>query len=513
VTGQTRPFVLVIIDGWGYNPDAFGNAILAARTPHFDRMWESCPRTLVAASGEAVGVPEGQQGNSEVGHLTIGAGRVIFQPLTRIGRAIRDGSFYENPALISAVDTAIQRGRALHLLGLVSPGGVHSHQEHAVAICELARRRGLDRVYVHAFTDGRDELPTSGAAFMAEFVEALARVGVGRVVSVAGRYYAMDRDKRWERIARAYEVVAGSSDARAADPVAYIQAEYGQGVNDEFLPPVSICAAGEEPVRIADSDSVIFFNFRPDRARQLTQALITPDFPQFERSRVPRDLLYVTMTEYERDLPVAIAFPRDDVRNTLAEVVSRSGARQFHVAETEKYAHVTYFINGGREQPFPGEERQLVPSQKAATYDLVPEMSARAVTDVVVERIEMGVDSLIVVNYANPDMVGHTGVFPATVTACETVDGCLGRVVAAAQARGGTVLITADHGNAELKIDAQTQKPLTAHTLNPVPVVITGSQARSLREGGGLSDVAPTVLEIMGLDKPEEMTGTSLISR
>jgi 2,3-bisphosphoglycerate-independent phosphoglycerate mutase len=511
VTGPPRPFVLVIIDGWGHNPDGFGNAILAARTPTFDRLWETCPHTLAAASGESVGVPEGQQGNSEVGHLTIGAGRVIFQPLTQIGRAIRDGSFYENPALVAAVDTAIERGRSLHLLGLVSPGGVHSHQDHAVAICELARRRGLHRVYVHAFTDGRDELPTSGAGFMAEFTQTLSRTGVGRVVSVAGRYYAMDRDKRWDRIARAYEVVAGSGEARADDPVAYIRAQYAAGVNDEFLPPVSICAPGEEPVRIEDGDSVVFFNFRPDRARQLTQALITPDFSQFERSRVLHDLFYVTMTEYERDFPVLIAFPRADIRNTLAEVVSRSGAHQFHVAETEKYAHVTYFINGGREQPFPGEERQLVPSQKAATYDLVPEMSARAVTDIVVGRIELGDDSLIVVNYANPDMVGHTGVFPATVTACETVDGCLDRVVGAALARGGAVLITADHGNAELKIDAATQKPLTAHTLNPVPIVISGSSVHTLRDGGGLSDVAPTVLEIMGLAQPEDMTGRSLI--
>ena len=506
-----RPFVLVVIDGWGYSPDTFGNAIAAAETPNWDGFWKSSPHTLLAASGEAVGLPAGQQGNSEVGHLTIGTGRVIYQPLTRINRAVGDRSFLENPALIEAVDAALVRGTRLHLLGLVSPGGVHSHQDHAVAICELAQRRGLERVFVHAFTDGRDELPDSGAAFVEKFIGDLDRVGVGRVASVGGRFYGMDRDKRWDRIEKAYEIIAGNGEARAVDAVEYIRAQYAEGVTDEFLPPVSICAEGEEPVRIGDGDAVIFFNFRPDRAREMTHALLDRDFTGFERSRVPHNLTYVTMTEYEGGLPVRIAYPPESNRNCLAEVVSHSGGKQFHVAETEKYAHVTYFINGGREQPFEGEDRLLIPSRKdVPTYDQVPAMSAVAITDAVVARVEKGDVDLIIVNYANPDMVGHTGDFAATVQACEVVDGCLGRVVTAAQAAGGAVLITADHGNAEHKIDPVTDEPLTAHTTNPVPVVLIGSSARALRDGGGLRDVAPTVLAVMGLPKPAEMTGHSL---
>ncbi len=509
-----RPFLLVVIDGWGYSPESLGNVIAAARTPYWDGLLATHPHTLAAASGEAVGLPEGQQGNSEVGHLTIGAGRVVYQPLTRISRAVRDGTFQANSELIAAVDTARERGTALHLLGLVSPGGVHSHQDHAVAICELARRRGLERVYVHAFTDGRDELPTSGAGFMQEFVDALARIGVGRVASVGGRFYGMDRDKRWERVARSYAIIAGDGDATASDPVGYIRSQYEAGVTDEFLPPVAICPDSEAPVRIGDGDSVIFFNFRPDRARELTHALVDRRFSGFDRGRVPRDLTYVTMTEYEQGLPVRIAYPPEDVRNTLAEVVSASGARQFHVAETEKYAHVTYFINGGREAAFPGEDRLLIPSRKdVPTYDLVPEMSAEAITDAVVEHVRGGTDTLVVVNYANPDMVGHTGDFAATVRACETVDACLRRAVDAALESGGVALVTADHGNAEHKIDPETHEPLTAHTTNPVPVVLAGAGVAALRDGGGLRDIAPTVLEVMGLARPAEMTGQTLIAR
>jgi 2,3-bisphosphoglycerate-independent phosphoglycerate mutase len=505
------PLLLVVIDGWGYREATDGNAIAAARTPFWDGLWASNPHTVVEASGEAVGLPGGQQGNSEVGHLTIGAGRVVFQPLTRIGREIRDGRFFDNPELIRAVDTAKERGTALHLLGLVSPGGVHSHQDHAIAICELARRRGLDRVWVHAFTDGRDELPTSGAEFMEGFVSELRRVGTGRVASVAGRYYAMDRDKRWDRTARAYEIVAGRGPDQAGDPVAYIRSRYAEGITDEFLPPVSIAPDSRAPARIGDGDSVVFFNFRPDRARQLTHALVDPDFAQFPRSRVPHDLTFVTMTEYERGLSVGLAYPPEEVRNCLAEVVSRAGARQFHVAETEKYAHVTYFINGGQETPFAGEERLLVPSRKdVPTYDRAPEMSAVPITDAVVERVEAGRHALIIVNYANPDMVGHTGDFAATVRACETVDACLRRAVGAALDAGGSVLVTADHGNAEQKIDAETGEALTAHTTNPVPVVLAGAVASQLRGGGGLSDIAPTVLSLLGLDQPAEMTGRSL---
>jgi 2,3-bisphosphoglycerate-independent phosphoglycerate mutase len=512
VTGTPRPFVLIVIDGWGYSPDTFGNAIAAAKTPHWNEFWEGSPHTLLAASGEAVGLPAGQQGNSEVGHLTIGTGRVVYQPLTRINRAVADRSFLENPALIEAVDAALVRGTSLHLLGMVSPGGVHSHQDHAIAVCELARRRGLERVHIHAFTDGRDELPESGAGFMEKFIADLDRVGVGRVASVAGRFYAMDRDKRWDRVEKAYQIVAGSGEARATGAVDYIRAQYAEGVTDEFLPPVSICAEDEPPARISDGDAVIFFNFRPDRARELTHALLDREFTGFERTRIPHNLTYVTMTEYEAGLPVRIAYPPEAIRNCLAEVVSGSGGKQFHVAETEKYAHVTYFINGGREQPFDGEDRLLIPSRKdVPTYDQVPSMSAVPITDAVVERIEKGDADLIIVNYANPDMVGHTGDFAATVEACEVVDGCLGRVVTAVKAAGGAVMITADHGNAEHKIDPVTDEPITAHTTNPVPVVLIGSAAGALHDGGGLRDVAPTVLAVMGLPEPQEMTGQSLI--
>jgi len=503
------PFVLVVLDGWGFSSDSFGNAIAEARTPEMDALVRRWPNTLVAASGEAVGLLRGQQGNSEVGHLTIGAGRVVHQALSRINRAIADGSFFDNVALCDAVDRAKARGARLHCLGLVSPGGVHSHQEHAVAIAELAKRRGLDDVWFHAFTDGRDEPPTSGAGFMQAFCDDLARVGVGRVASVSGRYYAMDRDRRWDRTERAYEVIAGDSGSAETDPVAYIDAAYAENITDEFIPPASI-VDGRQAIRVADGDSVVFFNFRPDRARQLSHALVEPDFTGFERSRRPGDLAFVTFTEYERGFPALVAFPREDVRETLAEVVSREGLHQFHVAETEKYAHVTYFINGGRERAFKKEERLLVPSPRVATYDGVPEMSAAPVTDAVIAHVTQGVDALIVVNFANADMVGHTGDFAATVRAVEFVDACVGRIVRTVLDRGGGAIVTADHGNAEEMIDPRTGTPHTAHTTSPVPVILCGTAASRLRDGGGLRDVAPTVLDAMKLAKPAVMTGTSL---
>ncbi len=507
-----RPFVLVILDGWGDNPDPYGNAIAAARTPELDMLEQRCPHTTVDASGEAVGVPPGQQGNSEVGHLTIGAGRLIHQPLVAITRAIENGSFYENTVLCEAVDRARDRGAALHCLGLISPGGVHSHQDHAVAVAELARRRGLNSVWFHAFLDGRDEPPASAAGFVRSFIDALDAVGVGAIASVSGRYFAMDRDRRWDRIQRAYETIAGDGDGVAPDAVAYIEAQYAAGVTDEFVPPVSILNDGRR-IRIEDGDSIIFFNFRPDRARELSHALVDVDFDGFPRSRVLRDVELVTFTEYERDLDARVAFPREDVLHTLAEEVSAAGLRQFHVAETEKYAHVTYFLNGGRETPFEGEDRLLVPSQRVATYDTVPEMSAAGVTDAVIARLERGDDALIVANYANADMVGHTGVFEATVRAVEFVDTCLGRIATAVDAAHGGLLITADHGNAEYKIDRRDGSVLTAHTTSPVPVILCGAGDGPLREGGGLRDVAPTVLDAMGLPVPAEMTGRSLRSR
>jgi 2,3-bisphosphoglycerate-independent phosphoglycerate mutase len=505
-----RPFVLVVCDGWGENPDPFGNAIAAAQTPNLDALRSRWPWTTVEASGEAVGLPAGQQGNSEVGHLTIGAGRVIFQDLPKISRAIEQGSFFDNAVLCRAVDLARDTGRALQCMGLVSPGGVHSHQSHGLALAELARRRGLDRVYFHAFTDGRDEPPTSAARYVAEFVEGLRSIGVGRIVSVAGRYYAMDRDRRWDRTARAYGVIAGSGNGVASDAVQCISDAYQRGVTDEFLEPVSIVPTGGARVRIDDGDSVVFFNFRPDRARQLSHALVDESFDGFERSHRPTWLCFVTFTEYEAGLAAEVAFPKDEVTSTLAEVVSTAGLRQFHVAETEKYAHVTYFINGGREAPFPEEERLLVPSPKVATYDATPAMSARAVTDTVVEHIDGGEDALVIVNFANPDMVGHTGVFEATVAAVEVVDGCIGRIADAVLARGGALLMTADHGNAELKVDRRDGSRLTAHTTSPVPVVLCGTGVTALLSGGGLADVAPTVLRAMGLAVPDAMTGEDL---
>jgi 2,3-bisphosphoglycerate-independent phosphoglycerate mutase len=508
--GGVRPFVLVILDGWGHNTDPYGNAIAAARTPELDVLESRWPHTTVNASGEAVGLPHGQQGNSEVGHLTIGAGRLIHQPLSRINLAIEDGSFYENAAMCAAVDRARDRGSALHCLGLISPGGVHSHQAHAVAVAELARRRGLHTVWFHAFLDGRDEPPTSAAGFVKTFLEQLERIGVGAVVSVGGRYYAMDRDRRWDRIQRAYEVIAGAGDGTAADPIAYIESQYAADVTDEFVAPVSVLHEGKR-IRIEDGDSIIFFNFRPDRGRELSHALIDADFDGFSRSRVLRDVELVTFSEYERDLDANVAFPREDVGHTLAEEVSAAQLRQFHVAETEKYAHVTYFINGGRETAFDGEERLLVPSQRVATYDTVPEMSAAGVTDAVVARLEQGDDALLIANFANADLVGHTGHFDATVRAVECLDACLGRIARAVDAARGGLLITADHGNAEYKIDRRDGSVLTAHTTSPVPVILLGAGDGPLRDGGGLRDIAPTVLDAMGLPVPVEMTGTSLL--
>jgi 2,3-bisphosphoglycerate-independent phosphoglycerate mutase len=505
-----RPCVLVICDGWGENPDSFGNAIAAAQTPRVDALRRRWAWTAVAASGEAVGLPAGQQGNSEVGHLTIGAGRVLYQSLPRVTRDIAEGTFFANPVLGAAVDRARDRGRALHLLGLVSPGGVHSHTEHALAVVEMAHRRSLERVYVHAFLDGRDEPPSSAAGFVRTFEEGLARIGAGRIVTVSGRYWAMDRDSRWERTRRAYEVIAGVGVGAAPQAVAYIESRYAAGVTDEFVEPVAIVPPGTERVRIEDGDSVIFFNFRPDRARQLTHALIDEDFSGFPRSRRVADLHMATFTEYESGLPVAVAYPGEEVRQTLGEVVSEHGLRQFHVAETEKYAHVTYFINGGREEPLPGEERLLVPSPKVATYEATPAMSAEGVTEAVLDRVRAGTDHLIVVNFANPDMVGHTGHFDATVAAVEVVDRCIGSIADAAIAGGGSVLITADHGNAEYKVDPRDGSPLTAHTTSPVPVILCGDGAVRLRPGGGLADVAPTVLRVMGLEVPATMTGRDL---
>jgi 2,3-bisphosphoglycerate-independent phosphoglycerate mutase len=505
-----RPAVLCICDGWGWRSETSGNAIALARTPSFDRLLRESPSTILAASGLAVGLPEGQQGNSEVGHLTIGSGRVVFQDLTRIDREIDEGSFFSNPVLVGAVELAKERGTRLHLMGLVSPGGVHSSESHLLAICELCRRIGLDRVSIHAFTDGRDTPPTAGRQFLGQLLDELSKLGVGTLASVGGRYFAMDRDRRWDRLQVAFDTILGRGSVRVADALAYVDEQYGKGVTDEFIPPATVVAEGASPVGVEDGDVLIHFNFRPDRARELCHALADREFDGFDRGRLPRDLALATFTRFDDSLVAEVAFPKPLVQNTLAEVVSRAGLGQFHVAETEKYAHVTYFLNGGREEPFPGEERLLVPSSKVATYDLAAEMRAAPITEAVLGELRRAQAALIAVNFANADMVGHTGDLDATVVAVEYLDGCLGRLVEASAQAGYVFLMTADHGNAESKVDLRDGSKLTAHTTNPVPLILShDASCRSLVEGG-LRDVAPTLLAAMGLEAPEEMTGTDL---
>jgi len=500
----------VIIDGWGYREETAGNAIAAARKPNWDALWERWPHAILAAAGEPVGLPEGQQGNSEVGHLNIGAGRIVYQDLTRINLAIRDGSFKRNPVLLRAM-TDVGDGHALHLLGLVSPGGVHSSLTHLIALVEMAKQLGVKRIYVHAFTDGRDEPPTSAAGFVEHLVAQLQRIGRGQIASVSGRYYAMDRDKRWDRTELAYRTVVEAKGPTAPDPLAFIKQSYDAGTTDEFLKPTRIVPPGSDPIpAIADGDSVIFFNFRPDRARQLSHAILDATWDHFPRPHWPGLAHFVTFTEYEKGLPAEVAFPDEPLPGVLAEAVANAGWQQFHTAETEKYAHVTYFLNGGREAPFPGEDRLLVPSPRVPTYDTHPEMSARPLTDELLDRLRSGRYRFIVVNFANPDMVGHTGVFPATVRAVEVVDAMLGRIADAVLPAHGILAITADHGNAELKID-ESGAPLTAHTTSPVPFILAGDAGiKSLRDGGKLGDIAPTLLRVVGLTPPAEMTGSDL---
>lgn len=506
-----KPFVLIICDGWGVNAEKKGNAIAQAPTPTLDSLMADWPHTTVAASGKAVGLPEGQQGNSEVGHLTIGSGRVIYQPLTRQNHEIETGLFYENEVLIQAIELAKQRGTALHIIGLVSPGGVHSHSNGALAIVRLAHELKLTNVHIHAFTDGRDTPPMSSLEHLLEFETELANIGTGRIASIAGRYFAMDRDQRWERIQLAYEMLAGESHPTIHSVTHHIRTSYAKGETDEFLRPVSIAHRPQDRTRIEDGDVVVFFNFRPDRARQLSHALVDKEFTAFQRSRIVKDLHFVSFTEYDSDLGVPVVFPKDNAVNTIAEVMSRTGLRQYHVAETEKYAHVTYFFNGGREHPFPHEERALIPSPKVATYDLEPEMSAQALTDNVIAHLQKGTSDFIVVNYANADMVGHTGDFAATKKAITTLDECVGKLIRTTLAHGGIALMTADHGNAECELDPDTSKPITSHTTSPVPVLLCGLKNIQMRSDGGLRDIAPTILEILSIPKPKEMTGRSLI--
>jgi len=507
------PVVLVILDGWGYREAAEGNAIAAAATPVMDSLWAAYPHTLIQTSGKAVGLPRGQMGNSEVGHLNIGAGRIVPQELVRISDAVEDNSFLVNPALVEICEKVRDSGGKLHLVGLCSEGGVHSHLSHLLALLDLAKDQQISEVCIHAITDGRDTQPTEGKETLQKIQAYIDQVGIGRIVTLSGRYYAMDRDRRWDRIQKAYEVMTNDGPGNGRTAVEVLAKAYSNGKTDEFLPPVRIA-----PGAVEAGDGVIFFNFRPDRARQLTQALIDPDFDGFERPLI-QPLHFLTFTQYDPSFPVAVAFAPQNLSNILGEVVAQHGLKQLRTAETEKYAHVTYFFNGGIEDPFPGEDRELIPSPMVPTYDLAPAMSAQEVTEGAIAAIQKQVYSLVVVNYANPDMVGHTGNIDATVQALETVDRCLGQLLESVIQAGGTILITADHGNAEYMRD-EAGNPWTAHTTNPVQFILVEGEGRkipghgtdvALRSDGCLADIAPTILEILGLPQPPEMTGRSMI--
>ena len=513
-----RPVVLVVLDGWGYRQERDGNAIALASTPTWDAVWRHPSRTLLAASGLRVGLPDGQMGNSEVGHLNLGAGRVVLQDLVRIGSAIADGSFYRNGTLVAAAHTVRRTGGTLHLVTLIGNGGVHAVDRHLYALMELAEREGVPRVAIHAMLDGRDTLPRSALAFMTELLEHTTRAKVPVVIgSVGGRYYGMDRDRRWARTELAYRAMVDGVGPAASDPLGVIRAAYDRGQSDEFIvPAVIVDPRQQRPIApMRDGDAVICVNFRSDRMRQLARAFSEPAFKGFDVSKRP-ELQVVTMTSYHQQFALPVAFPAFSMARIVAEVLADQGMSTFRTAETEKYPHVTYFFNGGEETPYPGEERLLVPSQKVATYDLMPEMSAPGVTDVLCQAIEKQNHDFLLCNYANGDMVGHSGSLPATIQAVETVDRCLARVLASAERTGTRVLVTADHGNCEMMIDPETGGPHTAHTTNPVPFVLVGASSDSappLRDGGALCDVGPTVLGLLGVDIPAEMTGVDLRRR
>lgn len=507
-----KPLVLCILDGFGRNDSEYGNAIKAAATPNLTKLFAENPTTYIGASGMDVGLPDGQMGNSEVGHTNIGAGRVVYQELTRITKSISDGDFFENEALAGAVGNAKENGSALHIMGLLSNGGVHSHNSHLYAILELAKRAGLEKVYIHAFLDGRDVAPTSGADFVEELVGKCSEIGVGKIATVMGRYYAMDRDNRWERVEKAYAAMVYGEGNKNADPVAAVRKSYeqidseGKNITDEFVVP-TVCL---EDAVINEKDSVIFFNFRPDRAREITRTLVDPEFSGFERKRGFINLYFVCMTQYDASMPnVHIAFKPQSLENTLGEYLSKEGMTQLRIAETEKYAHVTFFFNGGVETVYEGEERVLVNSPKVATYDLKPEMSAFEVAAKACENIESGKFDVVILNFANCDMVGHTGIFDAAKAAVQAVDTCVGKVMASVVKMGGSAIITADHGNAD-KMYETDGSPFTAHTTNPVPFTVVNYPC-TLRDGGRLCDIAPTMLKMLGLKQPAEMTGESII--
>ena len=510
-----KPVVLMVLDGYGISDKTEGNAIALADTPVMDKLMAECPYVKGNASGEAVGLPEGQMGNSEVGHMNIGAGRIIYQELTRITKAIKDGDFFENKEMLDAIENCKNNNSDLHLWGLLSDGGVHSHNTHLYAILELCKRQNFDRVYIHPFFDGRDTAPASGKGFLEELIAKTKEIGVGKVASLSGRYYAMDRDNRWDRVELAYKSLVTGEGVQAEDPVAAIQESYDKEVYDEFILPTVIVENGKPVSLVKANDSVIFFNFRPDRAREITRAFCTDDFDGFERPNGRMPLVYVCFKDYDESIPnKEVAFKKEDIKNTFGEYLAANGLKQLRTAETEKYAHVTFFFNGGVEEPNKDEDRILVKSPKVATYDLQPEMSAPEVSKNLNEAILGGKYDVIIINFANPDMVGHTGVIPAAIKAVETVDKCVGTAVEAVKKVDGVLFICADHGNAEQMINYETGAPHTAHTTNPVPFILYNyDECKALREGGCLADIAPTLLEILGLPQPAEMTGKSLIIR
>jgi len=534
---RPKPLILIILDGWGYRAETKANAIALARKPTYDRLLREYPNTLIHTSGPFVGLPEGQMGNSEVGHLNIGAGRIVHMDITRIDLMIQTGELFQHPVLLAAMKHARVGERRLHLFGLVSDGGVHSQQAHLYALLKMAKQNGVDRVFVHAFMDGRDTLPTNGAGYLEQLQQKMREYNSGKIASVNGRYYAMDRDRRWERIAKAYNamVFADAEGGKYADPIQGMRDSYNKGVTDEFVVPF-VCTDTDKDknglplATIRDDDACICFNFRADRVRQITRALARnsglnaqggSDLPgaadldaTMPRDHVPKNLHYVCLTQYDKTFSLPVVIPPESMANILANVMGNLHMRNLRVAETEKYAHVTYFFNGGVEQPFPGEERVLVPSQKVATYDLKPEMSAAGIADAVIKATEEGTFDVMIVNFANADMVGHSGKIEPTVKAVETVDACLGRIESAVRAKGGAMLITADHGNAEMMIDPATGGPHTAHTTNPVPFIVVAEDAKhcTLKPNGSLRDISPTILGMLGVDEPKEMTGADLRS-
>lgn len=510
MSNAKKPIVLVILDGYGYRENAQDNAILNANTPVMDRLWQQYPHSLISASGLDVGLPDGQMGNSEVGHVNLGAGRIVYQDLTRLDKEIKDGDFFSNTVLVSAIDGAVSKEKAVHIMGLMSPGGVHSHEDHIMAMVEMAAQRGAEKLYLHAFLDGRDTPPRSAEATLRRFSDKFTQLGKGRIASLIGRYYAMDRDNRWDRVQKAYDLLTqAKGEYQAENTIAGLQAAYARDENDEFVKPTVIQAQGESCAAINDGDAVIFMNFRADRAREITRAFISEDFTGFNREKIVKLSEFVMLTEYAADIKTACAYPPESLVNTFGEWMAKHNKTQLRISETEKYAHVTFFFNGGVEEPVTGEDRILVNSPGVATYDLQPEMSSEELTDKLLSAIHSGKYDVIICNYPNGDMVGHTGVYDAAVKAVETLDACIGQIENAVKQVEGQLLVTADHGNAEQMRDPETGQPHTAHTNLPVPLIYIGKDAHAV-EGGKLSDIAPTILSLMNMPIPPEMTGKPL---